>query len=170
MAFLEFLSVLPLINLVKMLSLIPISHSDSCCPALASRAEAVTWAYFQTKRRRSLNALFPLHRLKSNQPDTRSRHALSQWLCGIHNDINMRLGKPEFDCSRVDERWRDGWRDGSCDWGGEKWSRREIFFFFFFPSGRSVYLIWQSGQRYKMQKTWFSGLSKRVIALFFFWN
>lgn len=54
-------------------------------------------------------------RLKTNQPDTRSRHALSQWLCGIHNDINVRLGKPEFDCSRVDERWRDGWKDGSCD-------------------------------------------------------
>ncbi|KAI3359315.1 hypothetical protein L3Q82_002821 [Scortum barcoo] len=54
-------------------------------------------------------------RLKTNQPDTSSRHALSQWLCHIHNDINVRLGKPEFDCSRVDERWKDGWKDGSCD-------------------------------------------------------
>ncbi|XP_061761126.1 FAD-linked sulfhydryl oxidase ALR isoform X1 [Nerophis ophidion] len=54
-------------------------------------------------------------RLKSNQPDTRSRHALSQWLCRLHNNINVRLGKPEFDCSRVDERWKDGWKDGSCD-------------------------------------------------------
>ncbi|XP_034566802.1 FAD-linked sulfhydryl oxidase ALR isoform X2 [Notolabrus celidotus] len=54
-------------------------------------------------------------RLKTNQPDTRSRHALSQWFCRIHNDINVRLGKPEFDCSRVDERWKDGWKDGSCD-------------------------------------------------------
>lgn len=54
-------------------------------------------------------------RLKTNQPDTRSRHALSQWLCRIHNDINVRLGKSEFDCSRVDERWKDGWKDGSCD-------------------------------------------------------
>lgn len=55
------------------------------------------------------------HRLKANQPDTSSRHALSQWFCRIHNDINVRLGKPEFDCSRVDERWKDGWKDGSCD-------------------------------------------------------
>nr|XP_046271337.1 FAD-linked sulfhydryl oxidase ALR isoform X1 [Scatophagus argus] len=55
------------------------------------------------------------HRLKTNQPDTGSRHTLSQWFCRIHNDINIRLGKPEFDCSRVDERWRDGWKDGSCD-------------------------------------------------------
>uniref|UniRef100_A0A3Q3VWQ0 Sulfhydryl oxidase n=1 Tax=Mola mola TaxID=94237 RepID=A0A3Q3VWQ0_MOLML len=54
-------------------------------------------------------------RLKTNQPDTKSRHALSQWLCRIHNDVNVRLGKPEFDCSRVDERWKDGWKDGSCD-------------------------------------------------------
>ncbi|KAM9494630.1 FAD-linked sulfhydryl oxidase ALR [Clarias gariepinus] len=54
-------------------------------------------------------------RLKTNQPDTSSRHRLSQWLCRLHNGINVRLGKPEFDCSRVDERWRDGWKDGSCD-------------------------------------------------------
>ncbi|KAM9783705.1 FAD-linked sulfhydryl oxidase ALR [Syngnathus typhle] len=55
------------------------------------------------------------NRLKTNQPDTRSRHALSQWFCRLHNNINVRLGKPEFDCSRVDERWKDGWKDGSCD-------------------------------------------------------
>ncbi|XP_028841885.1 FAD-linked sulfhydryl oxidase ALR [Denticeps clupeoides] len=54
-------------------------------------------------------------RLKKNLPDASSRHNLSQWLCRLHNEINTRLGKPEFDCSRVDERWRDGWRDGSCD-------------------------------------------------------
>ncbi|XP_051572970.1 FAD-linked sulfhydryl oxidase ALR-like [Myxocyprinus asiaticus] len=54
-------------------------------------------------------------RLKANQPDTSSRHNLSQWMCRLHNGINIRLGKPEFDCSRVDERWRDGWKDGSCD-------------------------------------------------------
>ncbi|TRY59068.1 hypothetical protein DNTS_008389 [Danionella cerebrum] len=54
-------------------------------------------------------------RLKTNQPDASSRQKLSQWLCGLHNEINVRLGKAEFDCSRVDERWRDGWKDGSCD-------------------------------------------------------
>lgn len=54
-------------------------------------------------------------RLKSNQPDTSSRNSLSQWLCRLHNGVNVRLGKPEFDCSRVDERWKDGWKDGSCD-------------------------------------------------------
>ncbi|KAG7459998.1 hypothetical protein MATL_G00216620 [Megalops atlanticus] len=54
-------------------------------------------------------------RLKTNQPDTGSRHNLSQWMCQLHNGVNIRLGKPEFDCSKVDERWRDGWKDGSCD-------------------------------------------------------
>ncbi|XP_071505344.1 FAD-linked sulfhydryl oxidase ALR-like [Diadema antillarum] len=55
-------------------------------------------------------------KLKSNRPDTSSRHRLSQWFCNLHNDVSRRLGKPEFDCSRVDERWLDGWKDGSCDW------------------------------------------------------
>ncbi|XP_019368277.1 PREDICTED: FAD-linked sulfhydryl oxidase ALR [Gavialis gangeticus] len=54
-------------------------------------------------------------RLHTNQPDTRSRNNLSQWFCLLHNDVNRKLGKSEFDCSRVDERWRDGWKDGSCD-------------------------------------------------------
>ncbi|KAI9599492.1 ERV/ALR sulfhydryl oxidase domain-containing protein [Syncephalis fuscata] len=38
-----------------------------------------------------------------------------QWLCQMHNEVNERLGKPAFDCRRVDERWRDGPADGSCD-------------------------------------------------------
>nr|XP_025043624.1 FAD-linked sulfhydryl oxidase ALR [Pelodiscus sinensis] len=50
-------------------------------------------------------------RLRTNQPDSN----FSQWLCLLHNDVNRKLGKSEFDCSRVDERWRDGWKDGSCD-------------------------------------------------------
>ncbi|XP_075755953.1 FAD-linked sulfhydryl oxidase ALR isoform X2 [Pelodiscus sinensis] len=54
-------------------------------------------------------------RLRTNQPDSSSRNNLSQWLCLLHNDVNRKLGKSEFDCSRVDERWRDGWKDGSCD-------------------------------------------------------
>ncbi|PSN48518.1 FAD-linked sulfhydryl oxidase ALR [Blattella germanica] len=53
--------------------------------------------------------------LKVNPPITSSQHELSQWLCRIHNNINVRLGKKVFDCSKVNERWRDGWLDGSCD-------------------------------------------------------
>ncbi|XP_069124194.1 FAD-linked sulfhydryl oxidase ALR-like [Argopecten irradians] len=52
--------------------------------------------------------------LKTNQPDTSSQHKFSQWMCRLHNSVNYKLGKPEFDCSKVNERWRDGWKDGSC--------------------------------------------------------
>ncbi|NXU78597.1 ALR oxidase, partial [Oreotrochilus melanogaster] len=54
-------------------------------------------------------------RLRTNQPDTSNRNNFSQWLCLLHNEVNRKLGKSEFDCSRVAERWRDGWKDGSCD-------------------------------------------------------
>ena len=54
-------------------------------------------------------------RVKHHPPDTRSRAAFSRWMCETHNEVNERLGKPVFDCSKVDERWRDGPSDGSCD-------------------------------------------------------
>lgn len=53
--------------------------------------------------------------LKNSPPQTDSQKNLSQWLCCIHNEVNRKLGKPEFDCKLVDERWKDGWLDGSCD-------------------------------------------------------
>lgn len=55
-------------------------------------------------------------RLKETPIQTQSQETLSQWLCRIHNKVNVKLGKPEFDCNKVNERWRDGWLDGSCDW------------------------------------------------------
>lgn len=59
--------------------------------------------------------LLPPCRIRRNQPDTRTRACFTQWLCRLHNEVNRKLGKPDFDCSQVDERWRDGWKDGSCD-------------------------------------------------------
>ncbi|KAL6428530.1 hypothetical protein ACFW04_007874 [Cataglyphis niger] len=53
--------------------------------------------------------------LKRTPPETDSQEKLSQWLCRIHNVVNKKLGKPEFDCKLVNQRWRDGWLDGSCD-------------------------------------------------------
>ncbi|PWZ01705.1 FAD-dependent thiol oxidase [Testicularia cyperi] len=43
--------------------------------------------------------------------------SLRKWLCGIHNEVNHRLGKPAFSCSEanLNERWLDGPADGSCD-------------------------------------------------------
>lgn len=59
--------------------------------------------------------LFLLNSLKSHPPDTSNRTNLQQWMCQMHNIVNVKLGKPKFDCSKVEERWRDGWKDGSCD-------------------------------------------------------
>ncbi|XP_058792809.1 FAD-linked sulfhydryl oxidase ALR isoform X1 [Phymastichus coffea] len=70
-----------------------------------------------------LSQFYPCHicagdlqeQLKVSPPRTDSRHQLSQWLCEIHNEVNIKLGKPIFDCKLVNQRWRDGWLDGSCD-------------------------------------------------------
>ncbi|VDP85071.1 unnamed protein product [Echinostoma caproni] len=50
-----------------------------------------------------------------NPPQLQSREALSGWLCMQHNLVNKKIHKPLFDCSKVLERWRYGWKDGSCD-------------------------------------------------------
>ena len=55
------------------------------------------------------------YRMKESPVKVANQKELSQWMCDIHNDINKLLGKKLFDCSHVDERWRDGWKDGSCD-------------------------------------------------------
>lgn len=52
---------------------------------------------------------------KHSPPQTESQEKLTQWLCRVHNVINKKLGKSEFDCKLVNQRWRDGWLDGSCD-------------------------------------------------------
>ncbi|CEJ93414.1 Putative Augmenter of liver regeneration [[Torrubiella] hemipterigena] len=53
--------------------------------------------------------------IKREAPSVSSRDDFGKWLCGAHNDVNVKLGKPIFDCSKWQERWRTGWRDGSCD-------------------------------------------------------
>ena len=39
-----------------------------------------------------------------------SREALAVWLCGQHNVVNAKLGKPQFPCdfATLDTRWRTG--------------------------------------------------------------
>lgn len=46
--------------------------------------------------------------LVGNPPKADSREDLELWTCQMHNEVNRRLGKEEFDCTRVRERWRDG--------------------------------------------------------------
>lgn len=59
--------------------------------------------------------IFILFRLKQEPIVATSSTELSQWLCRLHNKVNVKVGKPEFDCKKVNERWRDGWLDGSCN-------------------------------------------------------
>ncbi|KAK0404193.1 hypothetical protein QR680_017333 [Steinernema hermaphroditum] len=54
--------------------------------------------------------------LQLNPPDLRDKKSFAQWMCEMHNRVNDKLGKDLFDCSRVFERWVDGWKDGSCDY------------------------------------------------------
>lgn len=73
----------------------------------------------------SLSKLYPCYscasdfqewmRVSRNAPRVSSRKEFGQWLCEAHNEVNQKLGKEKFDCTKVDERWRTGWKDGSCD-------------------------------------------------------
>jgi FAD-linked sulfhydryl oxidase len=53
--------------------------------------------------------------MKTNTPRVSSRSEFGQWMCEAHNAVNVKLGKKEFDCTRWEERWRTGWKDGRCD-------------------------------------------------------
>ncbi|EJT96937.1 hypothetical protein DACRYDRAFT_25371 [Dacryopinax primogenitus] len=46
--------------------------------------------------------------LKQYPPQTSSRRSASLWLCHVHNQVNKRLHKPEFDCSKLDETYDCG--------------------------------------------------------------
>ncbi|PVH94844.1 hypothetical protein DM02DRAFT_485528, partial [Periconia macrospinosa] len=54
-------------------------------------------------------------RRDGNAPRVSSREEFGRWMCEAHNAVNVKLGKPEFDCGRWEERWRTGWKDGRCD-------------------------------------------------------
>nr|KMM69507.1 mitochondrial FAD-linked sulfhydryl oxidase ERV1 [Coccidioides posadasii RMSCC 3488] len=50
-----------------------------------------------------------------NKPKVKGRDEFGNWMCEAHNEVNRKLGKKEFDCSKWQERWRTGWKDGRCD-------------------------------------------------------
>lgn len=50
-----------------------------------------------------------------NAPKVSSREEFGRWMCEAHNAVNVKLGKEQFNCDRWEERWRTGWKDGSCD-------------------------------------------------------
>jgi mitochondrial FAD-linked sulfhydryl oxidase len=53
--------------------------------------------------------------MEKEQIRVSSRNEFGTWLCQAHNAVNTKLGKPAFDCSKWEERWRTGWKDGRCD-------------------------------------------------------
>ncbi|KAK6069449.1 Mitochondrial FAD-linked sulfhydryl oxidase ERV1 [Seiridium cupressi] len=53
--------------------------------------------------------------MATEQIRTDSRDEFGKWLCEAHNAVNVKLGKEKFDCSKWQERWRTGWKDGRCD-------------------------------------------------------
>lgn len=53
--------------------------------------------------------------MAANPIDVTSREKLSEWLCKRHNTVNAKLGKKQFDCSKVFERWMSGPPNGKCD-------------------------------------------------------
>lgn len=52
--------------------------------------------------------------VKKFPPDATSRKKFGLWMCQMHNRVNKKLGKPDFDCNFIDQRWLKGWDDGSC--------------------------------------------------------
>ncbi|WVO13708.1 hypothetical protein L204_101329 [Cryptococcus depauperatus] len=52
--------------------------------------------------------------LKTYPPQTSSRKSASLWLCYVHNLVNARLGKPEFDCLTLDSAYDCGCGDNSA--------------------------------------------------------
>ncbi|KAF2027235.1 mitochondrial FAD-linked sulfhydryl oxidase-like protein ERV1 [Setomelanomma holmii] len=53
--------------------------------------------------------------MSKNTPQVSSRSEFGTWMCEAHNAVNEKLGKEKFDCTRWEERWRTGWKDGRCD-------------------------------------------------------
>ncbi|WFD43972.1 thiol oxidase [Malassezia psittaci] len=46
--------------------------------------------------------------LEERPPQVLSRHNAAMWLCGAHNAVNERLGKPEFDCRLLNSTYDCG--------------------------------------------------------------
>ncbi|KAI9189700.1 hypothetical protein H9P43_001133 [Blastocladiella emersonii ATCC 22665] len=49
------------------------------------------------------------------EPHLGSRDELSQYLCKLHNKVNLRLGHAIFDCNKVGDRWKCGCADADDD-------------------------------------------------------
>lgn len=57
--------------------------------------------------------------LKKYPPQVSSRKAAAGWACFIHNEVNIMLDKPEFDCTKLGEFYDCGCADDEETDGGE---------------------------------------------------
>ncbi|KIM31393.1 hypothetical protein M408DRAFT_327618 [Serendipita vermifera MAFF 305830] len=57
--------------------------------------------------------------LKAHPPQTSSRKTASQWLCYVHNLVNKRLRKDQFDCTKLDDTYDCGCGDDPSEKKGE---------------------------------------------------
>lgn len=62
--------------------------------------------------------------LEAYPPQTSTRDSASQWGCYVHNKVNERLKKPEFDCKAVMEHYKCGCAD--ADEEAEKNDKGEL--------------------------------------------
>jgi hypothetical protein len=58
--------------------------------------------------------------LSKHPPNVTSRAGASLWACQVHNLVNERLEKPQFDCSKVSEVWKCGCADDEEGSSGKK--------------------------------------------------
>ncbi|KAG9285179.1 hypothetical protein G9A89_004394 [Geosiphon pyriformis] len=49
--------------------------------------------------------------LEKYPPQVSSREAASQWMCAIHNIVNKRLHKEQFDCGQIADKYKCGCSD-----------------------------------------------------------
>ncbi|KAG5974838.1 hypothetical protein E4U55_008008 [Claviceps digitariae] len=58
--------------------------------------------------------------LSKYPPQTSSRNAAAGWLCSIHNVVNKRLDKPQFDCTKIGDFYDCGCGDDKKKEGKDK--------------------------------------------------
>lgn len=51
----------------------------------------------------------------TNEPKVTTQEEFGRWLCDAHNEVNVKTGKPKFDCNLWKQRWKDGYEDGTCN-------------------------------------------------------